>query len=120
MGGHHRPQDAFQELRGRDTSRMRAGQRRAGRAEHGACAGDGHFQLYLGVCHAGAAVCQDLQLIFVSFCMCAVKTARQPWEDKGSWGSGHERTVEGRVAETRDGCREFSAPLYLRFHEVGA
>lgn len=75
---------------GGGTSRMAAGQRRAGRAEHRACAGDGHFQLYLGVCHAGAAVCQDLQLIFVSFRTCAVKTVRQSWEDKGSWGSGHK------------------------------
>lgn len=86
---------ACQELQGRQSCPGEPAGRQLGRGGQArqdtrARAGDGHFQLHVGVCHAGAVVCQDLKLSFVSFRTRAVKTARQLWGDKGSWASGHE------------------------------
>lgn len=102
----------------RGSHRTAAGQRRAGRAGHRARAGDRHFQLHVGVCHAGAAVCQDLQFflcVFPRTCCedCKTVVGKQGqlgvWTRRERWKDGSLRPVMGQGVH---------APLYLRLHET--
>jgi len=70
--------------------RRAAGQRRAGQAGHRARAVTGISSFMWGCAMQVQPFVKIYNFFCVSFRARAVKTARQLWENKGSWGSGHE------------------------------